>query len=575
MPEAPVAEPEKRGLTHLAQPPVPEINAWAVALTVMLATFMEVLDTSVANVALPHIAGSLSASIDESTWVLTSYLVSNAIVLPLAGWFSTLFGRKRFYMVCVAVFTLSSLLCGLATSLWMLILFRILQGVGGGAMQPISQAILVESFPREKQGMAMAVYGMGVVLAPIIGPTLGGWITDDYSWRWIFLINIPVGLLSLALTTMLVFDPPYLERKKLRGLHIDYMGLGLIAVGLGFLEVMLDDGQRKDWFGSNLIVVSAVIACVCLVGVFFWEWHSKDPVVNFRLLKNRNFGLATFTMFLVGFTLYGSTMLLPIFLQTLMGYTALLSGLALSPGGIAVLLLMPLVGKMLSRKVEPRWLLMFGLATSSMGLFIMAGFDLQVDIGTAIRARVVQSIGIAFLFVPLNTLAFSSISKEKANSATGLINLARNIGGSSGIAFVTTELARRSQVHQHNLISHVTPYDQRYGEMLHSASQMLVARGSSASQAAHQAQYLIYGMVQRESMMKAFIDNFWLLAVIFLALAPVMLLMRRISAGQPATGGSHDVQSVDDSARIRQRGSGDRRAGGGTPRLETARPQPD
>jgi len=523
-----VAEPEIRRPAALLQPSRPEINPWAVALTVMLATFMEVLDTSVANVALPHIAGNLSATIDESTWVLTSYLVSNAIVLPLAGWFSTLFGRKRFYMACVVVFTVSSLLCGLAPNLWMLILFRVLQGIGGGAMQPISQAILVESFPKKKQGMAMAVYGMGVVLAPIIGPTLGGWITDDYSWRWIFLINIPVGLLSLALTTILVFDPPYLERKSLRnGLRIDYIGLGLIATGLGFLEVMLDDGQRKDWFGSNLIVVSAVVACVCLVAAVFWELHVTDPVVNLRLLKNRNFGLATFTMFLIGFILYGSTLLLPIFLQTLMGYTALLSGLVLSPGGIAVLLLMPLVGKLLSHKVEPRWLLMFGLAISAVGLLQMAGFNLQVDQWTALRARVTQSVGIAFLFVPLNTLAFSYIAKEKANTATGLINLARNIGGSSGIAFVTTELARRSQVHQHILVGHVTAFDLRYNQMLHAATGMLIARGSSAVQAAHQAQGLIYGMVQREAAMQAFIDNFRLLAIIFLVIAPVMALMKR------------------------------------------------
>ena len=511
----------------LPEPLQPAINPWAVALTVMLATFMEVLDTSVANVSLPHIAGNLSATIDESTWVLTSYLVSNAIVLPLAGWFSTLFGRKRFYMVCVVVFTLSSLLCGLAPNLPMLIVFRVMQGVGGGAMQPISQAILVESFPKKKQGMAMAVYGMGVVLAPIIGPTLGGWITDDYSWRWIFLINIPVGLLSLVLTATLVFDPPFLERKSLRnGLRIDYIGLGLIAVGLGFLEVMLDDGQRKDWFASNLIAVSAAIACVCLVGVVFWELHVKDPVINFRLLKDRNFGLATFTMFLVGFILYGSTVLLPIFLQTMLGYTALLSGLALSPGGIAVLLLMPLVGKLLSHKVEPRWLLMFGLIMSAVGLFQMGGFNLQVDLGTAIQSRVVQSFGIAFLFVPLNTLAFSYISKEKANSATGLINLARNIGGSSGIAFVTTELARRSQVHQHVLLTHLTPFDQRYNDVMQAATRMLISRGSSASQAAHQAQALVYGMLQREAAMKAFIDNFRLLGVIFLLIAPLMLLMK-------------------------------------------------
>ena len=514
-----------------------EINPWAVALTVMLATFMEVLDTSVANVALPHIAGNLSSTIDESTWVLTSYLVANAIVLPLAGWFSTLFGRKRFYMACVLLFTVSSFLCGLAPNLWSLVLFRILQGAGGGAMQPISQAILVETFPKEKHGMAMAVYGMGVVFAPIIGPTLGGWITDDYSWRWIFLINIPVGLLSLLLTAMLIFDPPYLERKSLRGgLRIDYAGLGLIAAGLGFLQVLLDEGQREDWFSSNLIVTSAVIACVCLVSVFFWERRQKEPVVDFRLLRDRNFGLATVTMFLVGFVLYGSTVLLPIFLQTMMGYTALLSGLALSPGGVMVLLLMPLVGKLLSKNVEPRWMLMFGLIVSAVGLFQMAGFNLQVDIGTAIRARMVQSIGLAFLFVPLNTLAFSRLPKEKANSATGLINLARNIGGSAGIAMVTTALARRSQFHQQILVSHLTPFDNRYREMLHGATQMLVAKGSSATQATHQAHALIYGMLQRASAMKAFIDTFWLLGITFIALAPVMLLMKKREAGRREAG---------------------------------------
>ena len=525
---ASVVEPETRYPSPSVKPGEPEINPWAVALTVMLATFMEVLDTSVANVALPHIAGSLSASIDESTWVLTSYLVSNAIVLPMAGWFSTLFGRKRFYMACVVVFTASSLLCGLAPSLGMLILFRVLQGIGGGAMQPISQAILVESFPKEKRGMSMAVYGMGVVLAPIIGPTLGGWITDDYSWRWIFLINIPVGLLSLMLTSLLVFDPPYLERKSIRsGLRIDYIGLGLIAVGLGFLEVTLDEGQRMDWLGSNLIVVSAIVAFVCLVGVFFWEWRVKDPVVSFRLLQNRNFCLATCIMFLLGFVLYGSTVLLPIFLQTLLGYTALLSGLALSPGGVVVLLLMPLVGRMLSKKWDARWLLAFGMMACSAGLFQMARFNLQVDLRTAVLARIVQSVGMAFLFVPLNTLAFSYLPKEKANSATGLINLARNVGGSSGIAMVTTELARRAQVHQQILVSHVTPFDLRYNEMLHGATQMLVSQGASAYQAAHQAQALIYGMVQREAAMAAFIDNFQMLGILFLAAMPVMLLMRR------------------------------------------------
>jgi len=503
------------------------INPWVIALTVMLATFMEVLDTSVANVALPHIAGNLSASIDESTWVLTSYLVSNAIMLPLAGWFSTLFGRKRFYMICVLLFTLSSFLCGLAPSLGMLVLFRIMQGLGGGAMQPISQAILVESFPKPKQGMAMAVYGMGVVVAPIIGPTLGGWITDDYSWRWIFLINIPVGVLSLALTAILIFDPPFLERKTLRGgLKIDYIGLSLLAAGLGFLEVLLDKGQREDWLASRLIVASLIIAAACLVTVAFWEWRQKEPVVDLRLLRDRNFGLATGSMFMLGFVLYSSTVLLPILLQTLLGYTALLSGLVLSPGGIATLVLLPVVGRLVS-KVEARWLVAFGLAIGAMGLFQMAGFNSQVDFRTAMMARVVQSAGLAFLFVPLNTLAFSFVPKEKINRATGLINLARNIGGSSGIAMVTTMLARRAQFHQQVLVSHLTPYDYNYREIIDHAAAMLAARGSSATQAIEQAHGLLYQLVQRESAMMAFIDNFWMLGLTFLALIPVMFLMKR------------------------------------------------
>jgi MFS transporter, DHA2 family, multidrug resistance protein len=503
------------------------INPWVIAMTVMLATFMEVLDTSVANVALPHIAGSLSSTVDEATWVLTSYLVSNAIVLPLSGWFSMLIGRKRFYMMCVALFTLSSMLCGLAPSLGMLIVFRVLQGVGGGALQPISQAILVESFPRHKQGMAMAVYGMGVVFAPVIGPTLGGWITDNYSWRWIFLINLPVGALSLTLTSMLIADPPYLVRKAFRGLKVDYIGLGMLSLGLAALEIFLDEGQRADWFSSNLIIGASLIAAAALIGVVIWEWRQKEPVVDFRMLRNRNFMLPTVTMFLLGFVLYASTMLLPVFLQTLLGYTALRSGLVLSPGGLAIVVAMPLVGVLLS-KIEARWLVIFGLCVSALGLFQMARFNLDVDFHTAMMARIVQSAGLAFLFVPINTMAFASVAKEKMGNATGLINLARNIGGSSGIAIVTTMLARRAQFHQQTLVSHLTPFDRNYGQMLGQTAHLLVSRGASASQAVAQAQGLFYGMLERQSMMQAFIDNFWLLGVIFVAVIPLMFFIKRV-----------------------------------------------
>ena len=465
-------------------------------MTVMLATFMEVLDTSVANVALPHIAGSLSASVDESTWVLTSYLVSNAIILPMGGWFSMLMGRKRFYMICVTLFTVSSLLCGLAPTLGALILFRVLQGIGGGALQPISQAILVESFPREKHGMAMAVYGMGVVVAPVIGPTLGGWITDDYSWRWIFFINLPVGILSLALTAWLVFDPPYLVRKSIaNGLKIDYVGFGLLALGLGALEVVLDEGQR-------------------------------EPVIDFRILKERNYMLSTASMLVLGFVLYGSTALLPLFLQTLLGYTALLSGLVLSPGGIAICLLMPLVG-MLLRKFEARWLVIGGVLVSAAGLIAMSRFNLELDFPTAMWSRVAQSAGLAFLFVPISTMAFAFIPKERTNYATGLFNLARNIGGSAGIATVTTLLARRSQFHQSVLVSHMTPYDPAYRQALTQSAALLQVHGSGTVDAGIQAHGMLYGELLRQSSMLSFSDAFWLMGVLFLLIVPLMFLMRK------------------------------------------------
>ena len=505
----------------------PTVNPWAIAGVVMLATFMEVLDTSVANVALPHIAGNLSASVDEATWVLTAYLVANAIVLPLSGWFSSLFGRKRFYMACVAIFTISSLLCGTAPSLGMLILFRVLQGLGGGALQPISQAILVESFPREKQGIATAFYGMGVVVAPVIGPTLGGWITDNYTWRWIFLINIPVGILSLSLTAAMIFDPPHLVRKTFaNGLKLDYIGLGLLSVGLASLEILLDEGQRNDWFGSNMIVAAALIAVVALVGVVIWELRQDQPVVDFRILANRNFALAALVMYGVGFTLYGSTAILPIFLQTVLGYTALLSGLVLSPGGIAMMIGMVIVGRLLGR-FQARWLIVFGLVVAAAGLFSMSGFTLDVDFRTAMWARTIQALGMAFLFVPINTTAFSSVRPEKLGSATGLMNLFRNIGGSGGIAMINTIIARRSQFHQATLVSHLTPLDGGLSPTLHGMTANFVAHGASGPDGFAQAQALLYGIVQKQAAMLAVADTFWMLALIFLAMIPLVLLLRR------------------------------------------------
>jgi DHA2 family multidrug resistance protein len=496
-------------------------------MTVMLATFMEVLDTSVANVALPHIAGNLSASTDEATWMLTSYLVANAIILPMGGWFSMLMGRKRFYMICVALFTVSSALCGLAPTLGSLIFFRVLQGIGGGALQPMSQAILVETFPREKHGMAMAVFGMGVVLAPVIGPTLGGWLTDDFSWRWIFFINIPVGVLSLLLTQMLVFDPPYLVRRSFRdGLKIDYVGFGLLALGLGSLEVVLDEGQKEDWFGSHFIIVFSIICVVCLVAVVFWELRQEHPVIDFHVLRVRNFTLGTLSMLVLGFVLYGSTMLLPVLLQTLLGYTAMLSGLVLSPGGLVVIVCMPMVGTLL-RHVQARWLVIFGVLISASGLVIMSKFNLYIDYQTAVWSRIVQSAGMAFLFVPISAAAVAMVPRDRMNYATGLFNLARNIGGSSGIAAVTTLLARRSQMHQQVLTAHLTPYDAVYRSAVFQATQLVHAHGASLPDATRVAGRLLYGGVLRQAAMLAFADAFWVMALLFLLVIPFMLLMKR------------------------------------------------
>ena len=498
---------------------------------------MEVLDTSVANVSLPHIAGNLSAGVDESTWVLTSYLVSNAIVLPLTGWFSSLFGRKRFYMTCVGIFTISSMLCGFAPSLPLLVVFRILQGAGGGALQPISQAILLESFPKHKQGMAMAMFGVGVVMAPIIGPTLGGWLTDSYSWRWIFLINIPVGVLSLILTSLFIFDPPFLRRKGLKaGAHIDLIGLGLLSVGLGFLQVVLDKGQREDWFESHFIVVCAVVSALGLVAALIWELNRKDPIVDFRLLKDRNFFLATVTMFVLGFVLYGSTALLPIFLQTLLGYTALLSGLVLSPGGIVVVIMLPIVGQLLTR-FDARWLVICGVLIVASSLFHMARFTLDIDFHAAMMARIYQSAGMAFLFVPINVMAFYFIPKEKFNNATGIINLARNVGGSFGIANVVTLLARRSQFHQGVLASHMTPFDSAYQAMVNGAARIMYGAGASFTDAQAQANGMAYGLLQRHATMLAFVDDFWAMGLMFLSLIPLMFMMKKSRPhGTPVVG---------------------------------------
>jgi MFS transporter, DHA2 family, multidrug resistance protein len=506
--------------------PMPQVNPWLIAATVISATFMEVLDTSVANVSLPHIAGSLSASVDESTWVLTSYLVSNAIVLPLTGWLSTLFGRKRFFLACVVIFTISSLLCGMAPSLAALVFFRVVQGAGGGGMQPMSQAILVDSFPRQRQGMAMAIYGMGVVVAPTLGPTLGGWITDNYSWRWIFLLNVPVGIISVIMITLLIQDPPHMVRRTFKqGLRIDFLGLGLLSVGLGFLQVILDKGQRDDWFGSTFITWAAIVSIAALIALVIRELTTSDPVVDLHLFKDRNFAISTFMMYTLGVVLYGTTLLLPILLQTLMGYTAMQSGMVLLPGGLVLLAVLPFVGALLDR-IEPRWIVVTGLLIMSAGLFQLSHLDLSAGPRSPVVDWIVSRMGTAFLFVPINVMAFYFVPRGKMNNASGLINLARNIGASTGISFVTTMLDRRSQFHQNVLSENLQGGNVRYQAALHHLTQLLSSRGEHATRALSGAQAVVYQQLQRQAMMLSFVDNFRLMGMICLGVLPLLFIMK-------------------------------------------------
>jgi MFS transporter, DHA2 family, multidrug resistance protein len=509
--------------------PMPQVNPWLIAATVISATFMEVLDTSVANVSLPHIAGSLSAGVDESTWVLTSYLVSNAIVLPLTGWFSTLFGRKRFFLACVMIFTLSSLLCGMAPSLSALVFFRVVQGAGGGGMQPISQAILVDSFPREKQGMAMAIYGMGVVVAPTLGPTLGGWITDNYSWRWIFLLNVPVGIISVVMISLLIFDPAHVVRKTFKeGLRIDFLGLGLLCVGLGFLQVILDKGERDDWFGSTFITWATVVCVTALVTLVIRELTAKDPVIDLHLFKDRNFAISTFMMYTLGVVLYGTTLLVPIWLQTLMGYTAMESGIVLLPGGLVLLAALPFVGALLDR-VQPRWIVATGLLIMATGLFQLSHLNLEASTRSPVNDWIISRMGTAFLFVPINVMAFYFVPRGKMNNASGLINLARNVGASTGISFVTTMLDRRAQFHQNVLSGNLQAGNQHYRAALHHLIQLLTSRGENAARAMSGAQALVYGQLQRQAMMLSFVDNFRIMGTICLCVLPLLFVMRQRS----------------------------------------------
>src|SRR5512142_1332215 len=456
----------------------PRHNPWAVAFTVTLATFMEVLDTAIANVAIPHIAGGLSASQNEATWVLTSYLVSNAVVLPVSAWLSGRMGRKRFYMTCVALFTASSFLCGLAPSLSTLILFRVLQGIGGGGLAPSEQAILADTFPPARRGMAFAMYGLAVVLAPAIGPTLGGYIVDHASWRWIFYINVPVGVASVLLTSVMVEDPPWLrdEKERSKRVAVDWVGLALVAVAFGSLQVVLDKGQEEDWFSSPMILVFAMAMVICLLGTIVWEWAHPSPIVDVRLFRNRNFATSVTLMFTLGAVLYGTTVLIPLFLQTLMHYSAESAGEVLSWGGLVTMAMMPVVGFLVSR-VPAKYLVAPAFAGMALALFHMASLHLGIDPHTAAMYRVYQAIPLAFLFIPINTICYIGIPREQNNQVSGLMTLARNIGGSVGIAFLSTMLARRSQGFQNVLVGHVTASSPYFQERLARLQHAFAAAG--------------------------------------------------------------------------------------------------
>jgi MFS transporter, DHA2 family, multidrug resistance protein len=515
------------------------VNPYVIAMVVMLTTFMEVLDTSVANVSLPHIAGSLSATIDESTWVLTSYLVANAVVLPMSGWFSNLLGRKRFYLSCVFIFTASSLLCAMAPTLGWLIFFRILQGLGGGGLQPTSQSILMESFPPEKHGQAMAMYGVGVVFAPVIGPVLGGWLTDHYSWHWIFLINLPVGVLAMVLSSAILVDPPYLKRLSFKdSKQIDFIGFGLVVLGLASLEIVLDEGQRNDWFSSPFIVAFAILAVAGLVAMVLWELHHEHPVVDLRLLKDKAFSTSNFMLFTLGFVLYGSTFLIPVFLQTMLGFDATTSGLVMSPGGIVILISMPIVG-FLVRKLDTRAMVAYGLILTGSGLLIMSNWTLGIGYWDAATARIVQCMGLAALFIPINVLAYSTLSREKSNQAAGLMNLSRNIGGSVGIALLSTLLSRRTQFHQVQLVSHLDPTSLPHQNFVAGVGRALMAKGYSSVDALQHGWGLLWGQTLRQARYLAMLDVFFVAGCICFAVLPALLLIRRPRRGAEAPVDAH------------------------------------
>jgi MFS transporter, DHA2 family, multidrug resistance protein len=498
-------------------------SPWIVAISVMFGTFMVVLDTTIVNVSLPHIAGNLSASIEESTWALTTYLAANAIILPITGWLANYFGRRRVLLLSVAGFTIASVLCGLATSLPILVLWRIVQGATGGVMQPLSQAIMLEAFEPKDRGKAMAFFGIGVVVAPVLGPVLGGWLTDNYSWRWVFYVNLPFGILAYSMLRANVFDPPYITRGTAR---IDYWGIGLLAIGIAALQIGLDQGQQEDWFSSNLIITLAVAAVVGLGGFVAHGLLTREPVVDLRLFKEPTFATGVVLITAMGFGLYGSLVLMPVLLQTLLGYPSLQAGYAMAPRGLGSLVAMPLVGALMNR-TDPRRMLGLGFLLNAVTLYWMSWLNLQAGFWDIFWPQFVQGIGLGLLFVPLTTVTMDRIAPKDMGHATSLFNLLRNIGGAAGIAVIQTVLARDRQEHFNVLGAHVNVYSPSTQLLFQNLRSAFVARGSDLATATARANAALFGMVQKQAAMIAFIDGFKFLAVVFLVLLPLVFLLKK------------------------------------------------
>src|SRR5581483_9917872 len=517
----------------------PAHNPYLIALTVTLATFMEVLDSSIANVSLPHIAGSLGATYDEATWVLTSYLVSSAIVLPVSGWLATVIGRKRFYMSCVALFTACSFLCGIAPSLPFLIFARVLQGAGGGGLQPSEQAILADTFTVEKRGIAFALYGMAVVVAPAIGPTLGGWITDNFNWHWIFFINLPIGALSMFLTSRMVEDPPWLKGERRAGIRVDYIGLALIVLGVACFQIVLDKGQEDDWFSSPLIRTMLGLGLPTLCAFFMWEWYHEDPIVDVRLLKNRNFGTAVFFSFFLGMVLFGSTVLIPQFLQVSLGYTAERAGMALSPAGFVMMLMMPIAGRLTASKIDPRLLICIGFLGTSFTLHRLTIINLQIDFHTIVMLRMAQVVFLPLIFIPISTLNYVGVPREKNNQVSGISNFARNIGGSIGTSLLTTFLAQQNQTHQMALVSHTNHGNPNFERWIAGLKAVFLAQGFDAVTATSKALGLAYRTVLAQANALSFENSFWIMSILVACLAPLPFIMRRPKPGEQVQSGMH------------------------------------